>query len=76
MYNYFCMSKNKLVSNWTFCQLPMEKPNCTKVYLSLNFIKCCNEATVYRDCLYREGLVALGVSKTGCRSGEMLGEPT
>jgi hypothetical protein len=25
---------NKSVFNWTFCQLLMEKPNCTKVSLA------------------------------------------
>ncbi len=30
LYKYFCVSENKSVFNWTFCQLLKEKPNCTK----------------------------------------------
>ncbi len=29
-YKYFCVSENKSVFNWTFCQLLTEKPNCMK----------------------------------------------
>ncbi len=33
VYKHPCFSENKSVFNWTFCQLLMENPNCTKIYL-------------------------------------------
>ncbi len=35
---YFLMSENKSVFNWTFCQLLTEKPNCTKIASDKNVV--------------------------------------
>jgi len=37
VYKYFCMSENKSVFNWTFCQLLMQKPNYVKLFILSKF---------------------------------------